>query len=98
MPAKLSNDNIQTSLQQLHADWLLQSDGGLIKRIFHFDNYSQTMSFANAVAWIAHQQDHHPQMLITYKSCQIDFYTHTVSGLTELDFRCARAIDNLFSD
>lgn len=87
--------DIKTRLQTLHADWSLNQSADHIQRCFSFENYYQTMSFANAVAWIAHRNDHHPELLIGYKTCQIDYSTHSVKGLSELDFICAKAIDEL---
>ena len=98
MTQKLSNAKILTSLQQLHADWSLNEDSDTIRRTFNFDNYYQTMSFSNSVAWIAHRQNHHPDMLIRYKTCRVDFSTHSVNGLSELDFICATAIDKLVTN
>ena len=95
MATKLSSAEIQTSRQLLHADWSLNDDSDIIRRTFNFDNYYQTMAFANSVAWISHRQNHHSDMLISYKTCRIDFSTHSVGGLSELDFICAQAIDKL---
>jgi len=97
MASKLISEDIQTSLQQLHADWSLNSNSDTIQRIFNFDNYYQTIAFTNSVAWIAHQKNHHPDMLITYNTCRIEFSTHSVNGLSELDFICATATDLLIT-
>jgi 4a-hydroxytetrahydrobiopterin dehydratase len=79
----------------LHSDWVLDEVHRQISRKFTFKDYYQTMAFANSVAWIAHQYDHHPEMHISYKSCLIEYSTHSVGGLSELDFNCAKAIDEL---
>ena len=97
MPSKVSSETIRASLLKLHADWSLNTDSDTIHRIFKFENYYQTMAFANSVAWIAHQHNHHPNMLIAYKTCRVDFSTHSVGGLSELDFNCAQTVDKLIS-
>lgn len=78
-------------------DW--QREGQRIVRRFRFDNYYQTMAFVNAVAWIAHGEDHHPELTVTYNSCTVRFDTHSVNGgkggLSENDFICAARIDLL---
>nr|VFJ51919.1 MAG: Pterin 4 alpha carbinolamine dehydratase [Candidatus Kentron sp. DK]VFJ53913.1 MAG: Pterin 4 alpha carbinolamine dehydratase [Candidatus Kentron sp. DK] len=33
-----------------------------ISRTFRFKDFYQTMAFVNAVAWIAHGEDHHPDL------------------------------------
>jgi len=76
-------------------DWELSKDGGSIKRDYKFKNYYETMSFLNASAWVAHQEDHHPDILVTYNHCQITYSTHSVGGLSHNDFICAAKTDNL---
>jgi 4a-hydroxytetrahydrobiopterin dehydratase len=69
--------------------------GGEIVKVFSFKNYHQTMAFVNAVAWIAHQEDHHPDMEVGYKTCKVKYSTHAIGGLSENDFICAAKIDQL---
>lgn len=97
MTVKLSPEIIQTALGGLHSDWSLNTSNDHILRIYTFENYYQTMAFANSVAWIAHQNDHHPDMTIAYKTCRVDYTTHSVKGLTHVDFVCAKAIDDLIT-
>ena len=68
---------------------------GEIVKTFPFKNYHQTMAFVNAVAWIAHQEDHHPDMEVGYKTCKVRYSTHAIGGLSENDFICAAKIDQL---
>lgn len=67
-----------------------------ITKNFEFKNYYQTMSFVNAVAWIAHKEGHHPDMKISYCSCIIQYSTHAIGGLSENDFICAAKVEALF--
>lgn len=75
--------------------WQCTENNAAIGQLFKFANYHQTIAFVNAVAWIAHQQDHHPDMLVSYNTCTITFTTHSVGGLTENDFICAAHINAL---
>lgn len=90
----LSGAEIAVLLQQLN-DWQLQDKQ--INKTYHFKNYYQTMAFVNAVAWISHREDHHPDMLVGYNQCAISYITHAIGGLSENDFICAAKIDALFS-
>jgi len=72
----------------------LESDQAL-EREFKFKNYYETLAFVNAVAWIAHQQDHHPDMTLSYNRCRVYYRTHSVAGLSLNDFICAALIDAL---
>ena len=75
--------------------WTLR--GGHIERAFAFADFYETMAFANAVAWIANQEDHHPEIEVSYKKCVVRYSTHSAQGLTENDFICAAKIDRLIS-
>lgn len=69
-------------------------DGAIQKR-FEFDNYHHTMAFVNALAWIAHHEDHHPDLLVQYSRCTVRFNTHSVGGISLNDFICAAKVDAL---
>ncbi len=92
----LADKQLDDLVAQLDDDWLLAKDKLSIERDFGFSNFHQTMAFVNAVAWIAHQQDHHPDMEIGYKHCLVHYSTHAVGGLSENDFICAARIEALF--
>jgi len=98
-PAKgtepLVGKQLHDLLTQINDDWQLSADKLCIERDFGFSNFHQTMAFVNAVAWIAHQQDHHPDMEIGYKHCLIRYSTHEVGGLSENDFICVARIEAL---
>jgi 4a-hydroxytetrahydrobiopterin dehydratase len=51
------------------------------------------MAFVNAVAWVSHRQDHHPELKIGYKDCLVSYLTHAIDGLSENDFICAAKVD-----
>lgn len=70
-------------------------EGQTITRTFSFKNYFRTMAFVNAVAWVAHNENHHPELEVSYGSCRVSFTTHAAGGLTENDFICAAKVDLL---
>jgi 4a-hydroxytetrahydrobiopterin dehydratase len=69
--------------------------GKEIARTFKFKNFHETMAFVNAVAWVAHQEDHHPDLEVGYNRCLVRYSTHSVGGLSENDFICAAKVDAL---
>ena len=77
--------------------WKLHGDGAevAIEKTFVFKNFLRTMAFVNAIAFIAEQQDHHPELLLHYSSCSVRFNTHDVQGITATDFACAALVDAL---
>ncbi len=84
-------------MKQLNPRWRIVQDGNAIEGQFGFDNYWQTTAFINAVAWIAHTQDHHPDISFGYKNASVRYSTHAVDGLSENDFICAAKIDALLA-
>lgn len=66
-----------------------------LEKTFKFKNYHQTVSFVNAVTWIAHKEDHHPEICFGYNECKIVLTTHAVKGLSQNDFIVAAKIDAL---
>jgi len=82
-------------LKELHGDWSLSTEGDAISRRFRFGNYYETIAFVNALAWIAHREDHHPDLEVGYNRCTVRYSSHAVGGLSENDFICAAKIDAL---
>ena len=79
------------------SEWTLEAGGTGIRRAFRFKNYHQTIAFVNAVAWIAHQENHHPDLEVGYNTCVVRYSTHAVGGLSENDFICAAKVDALLA-
>lgn len=71
-------------------------DKNRITKLYQFGDYHAVMAFVNAIAWISHQHDHHPELQVGYNTCRIQYTTHDAGGLTRKDFDCAAAIDALF--
>jgi 4a-hydroxytetrahydrobiopterin dehydratase len=90
----LTQDEIKPLLLQLN-DWNVSSDGKYISKRFIFKGFYKTMAFVNAIAWIANQENHHPDLQIGYDYCLVQYTTHAISGLTKNDFICAAKIDTL---
>ncbi|MDB5855898.1 MAG: 4a-hydroxytetrahydrobiopterin dehydratase [Herminiimonas sp.] len=97
--------NLEQALSDLQITEYLQAvdgwklDGGSIMRSFQFLDYYRALAFVNAMAWIVHAQDHHPEITLSYNRCVVRFNTHSVNGgkggISENDFICAAQIDAL---
>ena len=94
----LSATEIVTRLAAIPG-WQLTGDGPdvAIERTYSFGNYYETISFVNAVAFIANAQDHHPDLSVHYNRCVVRFNTHDVKGLSATDFECAAQVDALIA-
>ena len=93
--APLSESAAREMLAELHAEWQLSDDGKWISRDFRFPAFSRTIAFANAVAWVATVEGHHPQMIVDYGVCTVRYRTTAIDGLSENDFICAAKVDRL---
>ena len=89
---------IVAALSQLDG-WKLTGDGAdvAIEKTFTFANYFETIAFVNALAFIAHAEDHHPDLSVHYNRCVVRFNTHDVGGLSASDFDCARQANALLA-
>ncbi|OQW95872.1 MAG: 4a-hydroxytetrahydrobiopterin dehydratase [Beggiatoa sp. IS2] len=90
----LTMTEAQLSLKQLEG-WQLDDNGKIINRIYRFKNYYETIAFVNAVAWISHQENHHPNLEVSYNYCLVSYTTHAINGLSENDFICASKVNAL---
>jgi len=87
---RLTDDQIQEELINVEG-WERRDQ--LISRMFEFGNFVEAMAFVNKVADAAEEMDHHPDIYISYSKVQISVYTHSEGGLTELDFKLAKAVN-----
>ncbi|HID48901.1 MAG TPA: 4a-hydroxytetrahydrobiopterin dehydratase [Chromatiales bacterium] len=90
----LDADQAARLLQEIPG-WNITANNTVLQREFRFQNYYQTMAFVNAVAWIAHRTDHHPDLTVGYNRCTVSYSTHSIGGLSDNDFICAARIDRL---
>ena len=94
---KLDTAHVKALLKQL-ADWKLIEKGTAIEKTYTFKNYYRTLAFVNALAFIAHAEDHHPDLGVHYNRCVVRYSTHDVGGLSMNDFICAAKVDRLAAD
>lgn len=88
----MSDEVINHHLAQV-SGWRLAD--GAIEKTFGFRNFYETMAFVNALAWICHIEEHHPELSVNYSQCVARFNTHSVSGISINDFICAAKVDAL---
>ena len=91
----IQTEDAKKYIHALKNNWLLSENGKSISRVFKFKNFYETMAFMNAVALVAHQQDHHPEITVSYNTCHVRYSTHSVGGLSINDFICAAKTDRM---
>lgn len=80
---------------KLTPEWQVNEDSTIISRLFKFKGYYKTIAFVNALAWIANQEGHHPDLEVSFDKCLVKFTTHAINGLSDNDFICAAKVDKL---
>lgn len=74
--------------------WVLST--GALAKTYHFKNYYETLAFVNALAYMIHREDHHPDLCIGYNRCEVRYNTHSVDGISENDFITAAKTDAIY--
>ena len=77
-------------------DWTQLSERSAIYRQYQFQNFNQAWGFMCRVALVAEQLNHHPEWFNVYNRVEVTLSTHDAGGLSQLDFRLARAMDQIF--
>ncbi|MBI2658955.1 4a-hydroxytetrahydrobiopterin dehydratase [Candidatus Woesearchaeota archaeon] len=88
----LSIKEIHDRLSELEG-W--EMHGSEIVKDFEFEDSKKAIEFANKVAEEADRQQHHPSINIRYNKVMIMLTTHDANGLTHMDFKLARVIEQL---
>ena len=84
-----------TQYMEQVSGWTMNPGNKGIHRDFKFKTYYAAVAFVNAVAWIAHREDHHPDIVLGYDKVTVTYATHSVGGLSENDFICAAKVNAL---
>lgn len=93
----LNKKEVENLLQEIN-DWQVSNDHKRITKRFQFKGFLKTMSFVNAIAWMANQENHHPDLEVGFNYCVVKYTTHAVDGLTKNDFICAAKVDALYAE
>lgn len=96
-----SSESRSTLVEQSEAEqylaglpgWTIKADR--MEKTYQFSNYLETIAFVNGLAWVAHQEDHHPDLSVHYGKVIVVFTTHDAQGLTLNDFICAAKTEAL---
>lgn len=77
--------------------WRVVSDAGVdrLERIFVLPDYPSALAFANQVAALAEELDHHPAILLEWGRVSVQWWTHKIGGLHRNDFIAAARTDDL---
>lgn len=91
----LSDSEEEKLIQDVHHWALVRNGTHHIERNFKFDGFDQAMDFVNKVANLASEENHHPDLCISYNKVDISLSTHKINGLHPNDFIMAAKINAL---
>ena len=92
----LTGDELVTYQQLLGGGWQVVTEHHLEKE-YRFDDFRQALDFTLRVGEMAEDQDHHPDIFLTWGLVKVTIWTHKINGLTESDFVFAAKADQLVS-
>jgi len=89
---RLSKEEIEKKIKEL-SDWKEESEK-IIKE-YEFPNFKSAFDFVNKIVKIAEYENHHPDILLSYKKIKVFLTTHKLDGLSDKDFSIAKKIDEI---
>ena len=92
---KLSSADIEAKLVNLKK-WSF--DNGYISRLYKLNSFMESISLVNLVSDEAEKIDHHPKIIIDYDCVEFRLSTHSIGGISELDFKLAEFIQETFNE
>jgi 4a-hydroxytetrahydrobiopterin dehydratase len=91
-PPRLSPDEVSAALHGLP---LWSGDGEGLSRTVELPSFRDAVAAIVAVADVAEEMDHHPDIDLRWRTLHIALSTHSAGGVTDLDLQLARRIDAL---
>ena len=75
-------------------DWSRIEVNGIqqLQRLFAFNNFVEALAFTNKVGELAEAEGHHPALLTEWGRVTVTWWSHSVGGVSEKDFRMAAQI------
>ena len=78
--------------EKLKNDWKIIDEHHLEKE-YSFKNFKEALDFTIKVGELAENQDHYPDIFLTWGKVKVTIWTHKIDGLTESDFIFAAKTD-----
>ena len=90
----LKGNELKNLKNKIKNDWKVIEEHHLEKE-YNFKDFKQALDFTNKIGSLAEEENHHPDILLTWGKVKITIWTHAVNGLSENDFILAAKIDEL---
>ena len=95
---RVTDDELPILLKEI-PDWqpITEDSVLMLRRVFKFNNYQESLEFTKKVAALADEEDHHPAILLEWGKVEVTWWTHKIGGLHRNDFIAAAKTDTLNS-
>lgn len=90
----MKGEDLAQYRKQLGEDWNIIGEHHMEKE-FKLKDWRQAVDMTNKIAELADQEDHHPDILLSYGKVKVTLWTHKINGLSENDFILAAKIEQL---
>lgn len=92
MAKLLTTDERRAALALLEG-WQESEHGKALAKSFRFKSFNAAFAFMTRVALMAEKMDHHPEWTNVYNRVEVKLSTHSAGGVTELDIKLAKKMD-----
>jgi 4a-hydroxytetrahydrobiopterin dehydratase len=92
--SRLDGRRIAAAAKRVGSGWSILHSSRL-RATFRFSDFAQALEFVNAVGALAEEQNHHPDLELSWGRVVVELTTHDAGGLTQKDFTLAAKIDRI---
>ena len=92
-PATYGDEQVMARLARDLPRWTLAD--GAIQRTFKTASWKATLMVVTTVGHLAEAAWHHPDLAVSFDRVTVKLSTHSVRGITDLDFALAAKIDEV---
>jgi 4a-hydroxytetrahydrobiopterin dehydratase len=90
----LKREEILDYMESLDGDWRAVDDHHL-ERTFKFKNFKEALDYVNRLGELAEEEQHHPDICLSWGKVVVTLFTHKIGGLSESDIVFAAKVDRL---
>lgn len=91
----VEGEELKALHKELGESWFIVNKKPLEKS-FTFKNFKEALAFVNAIGSLAEEENHHPDLKLSWGKVIVQLFTHAIGGLSENDFILAAKIDALY--
>jgi 4a-hydroxytetrahydrobiopterin dehydratase len=90
----LKGEVLKHLVAEISPEWQVIEEHHL-SRTFKFHDFKEALAFVNRVGALAEEENHHPEIVLSWGKVRIELFTHKIGGLSDSDLVMAAKIDRL---